>query len=33
MKKTIITVTILFGILVSCGNQTNESKTDQTEKN
>lgn len=35
MKKTIIIVAVLSvfsWILVSCGNQTNESKTDQTEK-
>lgn len=32
MKKPIITVVVLFWILVSCGNQPNESKLDQTEK-
>jgi hypothetical protein len=32
MKKTIITVAVLSWFLVSCGNQTDESKTEQTEK-
>lgn len=32
MIKTIITVAVLSWILVSCGNQTNESSTDQIEK-